>query len=91
MQRANGKWWIARKPPRAMLLNDDVRVLVVRCPDRAEAWALAARELRAYDSSLKPGAGYFNWWRQGIERGDPYWRHDPVRGAPGWMFDAVDS
>lgn len=91
-QRPDGRWYKARRPPAAYLVENYGEVdgvMVARCDDYEFAKLLAQRELNAYDDGYMPVAPRFGWYREGIRDNDRFWEEDPVKGAPGYFFTQI--
>lgn len=80
---------------RAVLLEDDwpgeVACLVLGTRDEGVARELAAREIQAYDASMRPGDCTPGWWRLAIRRGESFYEWDEVRGAAGFRFEITEE
>lgn len=88
-QRPDGRFYRAKTPPAAHLINIDgdvSHVLVIRCDDYSYARNLAQYTLEFYDSGCEAVSPQFGWWREAIRNNERYWEYDEVKGACGYMF-----
>lgn len=94
-QRPDGRFYKAKTPPMAHLLENDgdiTHVLVIRTDDYLYARNLAQFELEfGYSPDYKVVNPRFGWWRKAMRNNEDYWDYDEIRGACGYMFSVKEK
>lgn len=95
--RPNGKLYRPRKPPRAIVFDEeghsDESVLVLGTHDIKHACEVAELEVkRMLGSGLKPGSPDKGWYIEKYRNGELTWVYDDVKGQAGvWFNEILDA